>query len=1348
MGKTSDNTRSSKPAVFGKVLRWTALAAAGLLGALLLALVVVVVLRPTIDLDWAKGRIEATASQAIGRRVIIEGPLSLELAVPPAAQIEGVRVGNPEGWHEGDLARLQLARVALRVLPLLKGEVLIEEVSVAGLQLDLETNPQGEPNWLLNGAGERAEPGSSEQQESSVLRFIELAQLSLSEIAITHRDAATDDTFELQLDEISGSAEDREPMRLAIKGKVQAVPYECIVTAGSLVALGAGQAPWPLQISATAADIRLGIGGTIAQPLRAKGLDLDFKLSGPDMQALEQILATDLPRSRSFSLKGRIEEAEGRYRLADLEGELAAAAFTGMLEADVAGDKLRLLGEIDVQQLDMEPVFAAIRADRGVEAGAEPSPGKAREKTRKERDAEPGAGVDIDEPVLTLKILDGFDAGFRLTIHEVINADASLEDVRLEVNISDGVLLAPVDATLAGVVFKGELGVARTEGGPGVSISLSSEQSDIGELAALLAGAEGIEGQFQFARLELSARGETVGSLVDSAELHAAIDDASLSYGHDSGGRPVEFTLDQAELWFPAAQASRVTARGTLLGEAFDVQFSGGTFVQHFVQKSTPVELKASGAGAEFWIGGTLLRVVDVDANTGGSDLDFELTGDRIGSLAAWVGVAPGAVQAYALKGAFRRTGKDISLQMEEARIGASAFAGVAGIRHEGATPVTFADLKFEVLDLKGLTSVLPERSQTEQSGALTPGPEILTIDVPILPNGIELFDSDLNIVLARARLEPIDFTQVTASATIRDGHVANAPLSATAAAARFHGSFGIDLRGAVPQVDLHVKSSRVDVGKLLAELGLVEGLALTAGGFDLGLAVKGASTREMLEQSRLRVAMQDSALTLTAPGAEEGTNIRVAKALVSAEPRQPIALTMDGHIDETPVQIRITTDTLGSFAEPKKRLKMNLGVAVVGTELRLSGAAPLPMRVDDLHFSMDFTGTHFSDFNELLKVDLPPIGPYRLAGEFGSRPSGFYVQNLALTVGESTLNGTLNLETIRQPPRLDVQLVAPRIQLDDFETGDWSATGEQIEPGDLAPAPDAARVVRPEDRPVLSPEVMRSLDAQLKVTVDEVRSGQDHLGRGTLTATLGDGRLSVEPLTLDVPGGLVDLDFAITPGAGSVKFEAAARIDRLDYGILARRIDPQSQTGGEISVDLDLKTRGPDLNGIMQGANGHLAFGIWPRDLNAGVFDLWAVNVITALAKEVDNDKASKVNCVIASFQIDDGMMQDRVVFADTSRMQVEGMARVDFKQRTLSVRAAPKAKRPEFFSVAVPIGLSGQLEDFGVNINPLELTGQAISFVTSPLHVPLRRIFKKRKPADGDQACAEAWDMRLVQP
>jgi len=243
------------------------------------------------------------------------------------------------------------------------------------------------------------------------------------------------------------------------------------------------------------------------------------------------------------------------------------------------------------------------------------------------------------------------------------------------------------------------------------------------------------------------------------------------------------------------------------------------------------------------------------------------------------------------------------------------------------------------------------------------------------------------------------------------------------------------------------------------------------------------------------------------------------------------------------------------------------------------------------------------------------------------------------------------------------------------------------------------------------------------------------------MTAALQDGRFSVDPLNLHIPGGSVEMSFALEPTETHVSLETTARIERLDYGILARRIDPNSETGGIISVDVDLSTRGPDLKRVLHGANGHIDFGLWPRDLNADIFELWAVNVISALMKEMDKEQASRVNCVIVRFQVDDGVMRDRVIFADTSNMRVEGSAVIDFKQRSLQVKAGPKAKRPEFFSMAVPVGLSGEFEDFGITLNPVVVGGKAVAFITSPVHVPLRRIFKDGEPEDGEQACAEAW-------
>ena len=91
---------------------------------------------------------------------------------------------------------------------------------------------------------------------------------------------------------------------------------------------------------------------------------------------------------------------------------------------------------------------------------------------------------------------------------------------------------------------------------------------------------------------------------------------------------------------------------------------------------------------------------------------------------------------------------------------------------------------------------------------------------------------------------------------------------------------------------------------------------------------------------------------------------------------------------------------------------------------------------------------------------------------------------------------------------------------------------------------------------------------------------------------------------------------------------------------------------------------------------------------------------------------------------------------------MSVAGKINVDFNTREIDILAAPKAKKAEFFSLATPVKVHGSFEDFGLGVNPLSLTRSVVSFVTSPIHVPIRRVFKKKIPADGKAACELAWE------
>jgi hypothetical protein len=107
----------------------------------------------------------------------------------------------------------------------------------------------------------------------------------------------------------------------------------------------------------------------------------------------------------------------------------------------------------------------------------------------------------------------------------------------------------------------------------------------------------------------------------------------------------------------------------------------------------------------------------------------------------------------------------------------------------------------------------------------------------------------------------------------------------------------------------------------------------------------------------------------------------------------------------------------------------------------------------------------------------------------------------------------------------------------------------------------------------------------------------------------------------------------------------------------------------------------------------------------------------------------------------MEDGVMKEKAIFLDTTRMYVDGSAEIDFADRRLKLRLKPEAKRPEFFSLATPIRLEGSFDNVELKGLGISILGSAISFVTSPFHVPFRRLFKGEIPADGVEACTVAW-------
>jgi hypothetical protein len=354
---------------------------------------------------------------------------------------------------------------------------------------------------------------------------------------------------------------------------------------------------------------------------------------------------------------------------------------------------------------------------------------------------------------------------------------------------------------------------------------------------------------------------------------------------------------------------------------------------------------------------------------------------------------------------------------------------------------------------------------------------------------------------------------------------------------------------------------------------------------------------------------------------------------------------------------------------------------------------------------------------------------------------SGYEVSSLLMQIGSSRLSGHGKFDTKVVPPRMDIALEAPTIQLDDFKFGDWSPEKSKpsvpAKPRSEGELSKEASTASEQVQQILSPEALRRQNAYLTVSVDQVISGQDLLGNGRIEAQLENGRANIGPVIINTPGGSAWLRMGYEPGEKDVAFNLRAEVKHFDYGILARRIDKKSEMRGTFSLDVAVGARAQYLSEILRYGKGHINFAIWPENLKSGLLDVWAVNVLMALLPAVDSSNESKVNCAVGRFVLKDGKLTDKTILIDTSRMRVKGEGTVNFSNEELQLYVQPRAKTPQFMSFAIPIQLGGKFNDFHVGVSPIDVLETVGQLATSIVWVPIEMLFNKRTPADGHDVC-----------
>ena len=1378
---TDQQTNAAAPQPARPYRRRAARALAWMLGVVLAVLALppaLVAVGVTLDASPWRAQVAAALGQALQREVRFDGQARITFSLTPELQVGGIRVLNPAGFSEPDFATFGEGRFKLELLPLLRYTLHVRDFSAKDVRVRLELRADGRNNWQFGRPATSAQavtgPPSGQAASSAsdpapggdaapALRREDVGGVAIDRVQFERIAlefvAPGAPVRRFSLDSLEGQAPEGQPLRVRMRGQVQnSFPYTVQIQGGSLSALVTGREAWPLKLDLAFAGTQLGLDGSLLGRHPDGRADFGFQLSTADLSQLERLLQVRLPPVGEVSLAARVGWSPGRLSLRDLAGRVGRSTLGGALELLTSGAVPRVSGALIMPMLDLQPFLAA--------------PGEATPAS-----ADPASLLDtyreLQAQTFDLRRLAGAEADLQLQVVQWLNLPGEVRDATLAVKLEGGRLVAPMSVHAAGARLQGVAAVDASASSPVFALSLSSRDTPLGGLARLLANLKGLEGQVEHFSFGLNARGATVGDLAQTLAVDLAIDQGRLSYGNTPGARPVRLRLDELRLSLPGGQPLQGRMRGALVDEPLSVDIGAGSLPALARGERWPLSLDVRASGARLQARGQ----VEPLAQAPQGELRLDLQAPRAGSLARWLGLSPQAQALFDLGTTLsvrpdRVQLRDLALTLGRTRIRGSL--ALDGLGAPGSRPLARLQLDLPEVDMAELQTFLPApppnppaRSASVASAtparAAPPSPQAApppgapppeartrtTLELPILPHGVDLSDTDFVLTMARMRLPTTEVTGLRFEGRVRDGHMPAAPFSAVVAGTPFRGTAAVDLRGTLPEVALALQAERVDVGELLRRLQVAEGVDARVEALQVAAVLRGSNLGQALERSQLEADLRGGRWTLRNPAGQPLVSVALAQGRLEAMPGAPLALRLDGAIDDTPVAIRMGSGRLADLGRPGARVPFSLAAEAAGTRLDVDGSVRVPLTQRGGDLTLRLGGARLDSLNRLAHADLPPWGPWSMTGRFAVAGQAYEMPALALRVGDSRLEGRGSLAFDGERPSATLALRAPTVQLDDFRFGNWSPTGRAAKqttaaPKDAASASDVealreqARDAAREGQRLLSRQTLLRQEFTLDVEVAQVQSGRDLLGSGRLQLQLKDGRLTLAPAEVQVPGGSarIELSYEPLPGDQAVALTSRLQVERFDYGVLARRIKPDSDLQGLFNLSFDLKAQAP-LEQLMQRGSGHLDVSVWPVNLKTGVFDFWAVNLFAALLPTLDASKASRVNCAVARFSLNDGRLREETLVVDTTRLRASGTVRVDFRDESIAARLQPRAKQAQFFSLPVPVEVGGHLTDPKISVSPGSALGAAAGFIGSLVTTPIRRLREQPLPADGSDIC-----------
>ncbi len=485
-----------------RVLKWIGI----VVGALVVA---VLLFAAFFDWDALRGPIARKASAETGRTVRLDGPLQVHLfRWNPSVTVNGLKIGNPPWAGKDQMVDVASITVAVKLLPLLKGEVILPTLEIHKPTVRLVRQKSGRANWNL---GRKKTPS----EQNKPMKIPAVQHFVLDDGRLTVRDEQRKLTFDgtIASRETRSGDDGKQGFALAGDGKLNGEPFKLTLSGAPLINLDPDK-PYPFKAEVQAGATHVTAEGRIPKPFDAGRFAATLTVAGDDLADLYYLSGLALPNTPPYRLSGTLRRNGAKFTFDDFDGKVGDSDLGGDIAIATGGGRPKLTADLRSKLLDFN--------DLGSLLGAPPSTASGQAASSKQKAQAARMKAEnrlLPDATLEVERIRGMDAQLEYRAGEVKAPHLPLKTVALDLTLDHGVLtMHPVSFEMPQGKLTAHVRLDARPAVPQTDIDARISGMQLQELAAAKPGQPApITGTMQ-ARAKLHMTGNSVARAAATAD--------------------------------------------------------------------------------------------------------------------------------------------------------------------------------------------------------------------------------------------------------------------------------------------------------------------------------------------------------------------------------------------------------------------------------------------------------------------------------------------------------------------------------------------------------------------------------------------------------------------------------------------------------------------------------------------------------------------------------------------------------------------------------------------------------------------------------------------------------------